>query len=234
MQVDKHQEKQNSYQPMEYKDYQVMAGDELYINVLTFSQETNALLNPAVTTSGDNSLHGLYSYVISQEGEINFPFVGNIQVEGKTIREIKFIIQDKLKSFFSEVSVNVELVNMAFSLLTESKSRRCEMTHEKVTIYQALAMSGDLGEYADRAKVKIIRKEGDNTVVREFDLRKRDVINSEFYYVRPNDVIYVHDFRGQFFRVNKFGSIFSTALNTVSLGTTVWGLVRIFTKVQKK
>ncbi len=57
MQVDKHQEKQNSYQPMEYKDYQVMAGDELYINVLTFSQETNALLNPTVTTSGDNSLH---------------------------------------------------------------------------------------------------------------------------------------------------------------------------------
>ncbi len=120
---------------------------------------------------------------------------------------------------------------MSFSLLSESGSKRCPMVKEKLTIYQALAMSGDLGPYADRARVKIIRQTKEGTIVKSFDVRSKDIINSEFYYVRPNDVIYVHDFKGQFFQLAKFGNIFSTITTTVSLGVSIWALVKLIPKL---
>jgi polysaccharide export outer membrane protein len=72
--------------------------------------------------------------------------------------------------------------------------------------------------------VRIIRRSGDKSEVRTFDLRSKDIINSEFYYIRPNDIIYVPSFNGQFFGITSFTSLLSTITSTLSFGVLIYTL----------
>ncbi|MBP5260427.1 MAG: polysaccharide biosynthesis/export family protein [Paludibacteraceae bacterium] len=211
-------------------DYRIQKNDELNIRVVTLDPESKKIFNTSPngqTQSSNNSQRGLYTYTVYDDGNIDFPYLGAVSVEGKTTREAKQLLEKQLHDYVKDCSVEVRLTNSYFNLLTEAGAGRYPITKEKMTVFEALAVGGDLGQYSDRKRVKIIREQPDGTTtVKEFDLRSKAIIGSEYYYIQPNDILYVPAFKGQFFRINSFLTALGITSSTISFGMLVYTIVK--------
>jgi polysaccharide export outer membrane protein len=212
-----------------YEDYKLKTGDRLFVQVYSMDEKTNSLFNGTnngnsqnLSNSGESS--DLYSYLIQQDGTIHFPIVGDIIVVGKTLRQTKFAIEDAIRPILKINSVDVRMVGRSFSIIGAGKSGKFSFPNEKVNIFQALAMAGDLGLYADRSKIKILRETAHGTEIKMFDLRSVDIINSEYYFLEPNDVIFIQPMNQQFFGVTTLWSAISAIISSVSFGVGVYYL----------
>ena len=217
---------------VEYKDYKLQRGDYLYIQIHSPNPDEVAMYNGYMSqqnTAGidnpDVATARLFLYLVGEDGNINYPYVGKLPVLGKTTREVKFALEEALRESVAHASVDVKLSNRSFSLLGESGSGRYSMPKEKLNIFQALAMCGDMSYYAKRNEIQIIRQTESGTIVKTFDLRGESIINSEFYYIQPNDVIYVPFSSAKFFGVQHFTGVLSITLSSISLGVFIYGVV---------
>lgn len=213
------------------KEYRVCSGDELRITVLSLNPETNtlfSLFSPTVLRENQgNSTSGLTSFPIHTDGTIDFPYLGAVSVKGKTTLEIKLLMEEKLAVITKDdCSVQVELNNRFFSVIGESTVGRYPIVKEKTTILQALAQAHDIKPYGDRTKVKVIRQTEDGTLIREFDIQSSSIVNSEFYYIQPNDVIYIQPMGRQFWGMNSFGAIFAVLSTVTSIGLLIYNFVK--------
>ncbi len=222
-----------------YKDYILQSGDRLYIQVYSIDEKITALFNGGNTMNtqmrnGSGPTIDLYTYVIDPEGNITFPTIGKVRVVGRTTREVKHLIEDSLAGIIVQegnmpnISVEVQIVQRFFSVIGEAGSGRFAINKEKVTIFEALAMAGDIADFGDRARVHIVREQGDSTTIKEFDVRSADIINSEFYYIEPNDVIYVPKIKGQAFGLNSATATLSVVASSLSFGVFIYTLVDRF------
>jgi polysaccharide export outer membrane protein len=210
-----------------YHDYCVKEGDRLFVQVYSTDEKTNALFNGSGNTglqmlSGSGENMDLYTYLVKNDGSIKFPIIGQIQVKGKTLRETKEIIEEAIKPILKLNSVDVRMVGRTFSIIGAGKSGRFPFPREKVNIYQALAMAGDLGFYTDRSKIRILRVTEKGNQIKTFDVRSINIINSEFYYLEPDDVIFLQPLKEQFFGVSTFWAAISTVITTYSFGLFIY------------
>jgi Periplasmic protein involved in polysaccharide export len=212
-----------------YEDYHLKEGDRLYIQVYSTDTKTNALFNGSGNNGsqmlGSNSDLDLYTYLIQTDGNIDFPTVGDIFLRDKTLRESKKAIEEAIRPILKVNSVDVRLIGQSFSVIGSGKSGRFIFPKEKINIYQALAIAGDFGTYTDRSKIKILRKTGKGTLIKSFDIRNIDIINSEFYYLEPDDIIFLQPLNSQFFGVTTLWSAISTVITTISFGTGIYTLL---------
>lgn len=230
-----------------YEDYELRIGDRLYIYVYSVDDRINKMFNASgagVSSSmlRQNSSGGgydLYTYLVLEDGSIDFPMVGHVPVRGKTTREVKLLLEKELSSFvtgygeYQMISVEVNIVRRTFNVISDRGSGIFTIQKEKVTIFEALALAGDIGDFGDRSKVRIVREKEGVTQVKEFDVRSEDIINSEFYYVEPNDVIYIQRIKGQSFGINSVTTTISVVATTLAFGGFVYGLVvRIMDSVE--
>ena len=230
-----------------YEDYELRIGDRLYIYVYSVDDRINNMFNASgagVSSSmlRQNSSGGgydLYTYLVLEDGSIDFPMVGHVPVRGKTTREVKLLLEKELSSFvtgygeYQMISVEVNIVRRTFNVISDRGSGIFTIQKEKVTIFEALALAGDIGDFGDRSKVRIVREKEGVTQVKEFDVRSEDIINSEFYYVEPNDVIYIQRIKGQSFGINSVTTTISVVATTLAFGGFVYGLVvRIMDSVE--
>jgi len=191
------------------QDYQVQPFDNLYIKVVTpdpqWSEMFNMVKSSETTANVSEQSADLISYSVDKDGRIDFPFTGKFEVSGKSISNIKNELEVLLKGYVTDASVTVKMINNYISIIGEvSKPGKYLIYKERLNIFQALAMAGDLGEYSDRQKIQIIRQIDSTTVVKEFSLIDRSILTSEYYYVMPNDVIYAEPMKGRFFQMNAF------------------------------
>lgn len=213
-------------------EYKIKPGDELRVMISVPKEyaQTETLFSlfsaSYVSGYGDTKLRTL---TVSPQGIIHFPFLGDIRVVGKTTLEVQTKLEDRINKeiITGEGSiVQVSLDNRYFSVIGESKVGRYPIAKEQLTIFQALAQSGDINPYGDRAKVKVIRQLENGTEVRTFDLRSEDIVNSKYYYIQPNDVIYIKPLGRQFWGINSFGSIFAILSTVASLSVAVYNLTQ--------
>lgn len=225
---------------MSYEDYELRIGDRLYIYVYSVDEHVDKLFNSSSGTVGIQMMQGgggaggsydLYTYLVQEDGCIDFPMVGRVPVRGMTTRGVKRVLEDELSSFiksygdYQMMSVEVKIVRRSFSVISDRGSGTFNIQKEKVTIFEALAMAGDIGDFGDRSKVRIVREKEGLTQVKEFDVRSEDIINSEFYYIEPNDVIYIQRIKGQSFGINSVTTSISVVATTLAFGGFVYGLV---------
>lgn len=223
----------NNYQDsISYEDYNLKEGDKLFIQVYSTDSKTNALFNGSgnsgmqmLSGSGSSETVDLYTYSILANGNIEFPIIGEIYVKGKTLRETKKTIENAIRPLLKINSVDVRMVGRSFSIIGAGKSGRFSFPKEKINIFQALAISGDVGLYTDRSKIKILRQTKNGTQIKTFDIRGTDIINSEFYYLEPDDVIFLQPMNAQFFGVTTFWSAVSTVITTASFITGVYAII---------
>ena len=210
-----------------YNDYRLKEGDRLFIQIYSTDEKTNALFNGAGNTgmqmlSGVSENMDLYTYLVKSDGNIKFPIVGEINVKDKTLRETKEAIEEAIKPILKINSVDVRMVGRTFSIIGSGKSGRFTFPKEKINIFQALAMAGDLGFYADRSKIRILRVTDKGNQIKTFDVRSIDIINSEFYYLEPDDIIFLQPMNEQFFGVSTFWTALSTLITTFSVGYFIY------------
>ncbi len=203
------------------QDYKLQLGDQLYINVSSINKEASDLFTSQ--TQGA-VIQDLYSYTIYADSCIEFPFVGAIKLVGLTTRQAKDTLKTKLQLYLLDCNVDVRLANSYFTLVGEGGNGRFPIPKEKLNVFQVLAIVGDFSTITDRSEIHILRPTPAGTQIKVFDIRSKDIINSEYYYIRPNDVIYVQNFNGQFFRVESFGQLLSTITTTLSFGYLMYTL----------
>ena len=233
---------------LSYEDYRVRTGDRLYVYVYSIDERVSSMfnasgngINSSQIRQGNNigGSYDLYTYLVYEDGTIDYPMVGRIEVRGKTTREVKNDLEHKLMEYVQDqtdlklLSVEVNIVRRSFSVISDHGSGTFTLDKEKVTIFEALAMAGDIGDFGDRSKVRIIREIEGQTQVKVFDVRSKDIVNSEFYYIEPNDVIYIQRIKGQIFGINSVTTGISVAATTLAFGGFVYGLVvRIINRVE--
>lgn len=134
----------------------------------------------------------LTGYLVNSDGEINFPQLGKIKVKGKTTQEIQDMLEEKLSVYIKNPTVNVRIINYKFTVQGEVRQPGTfEIIEENMTLPQALGMAGDLTINGKRENVIIFRQEGEKREVKRVDLTQTDWVNTEYFFIKPNDIIYV-------------------------------------------
>ena len=208
--------------------YKIMPNDYLYIRVITPDPQWSSLFNMQAGEGGmTQESAALSSYPVDTDGNIEIPYVGKVLVAGKTLSEIKEELEKVFKNYVTDAAITVRVVDNYVSLVGEVNAPgRYPITKDRMTIFEALAMAGDLSVYSDRQRVQLIRPSPYGPVIKEFSLADRSILDSEYYYVMPNDIIYAIPLRGRSFQVNS--SIYALFLTTITTALVIISYFRTF------
>lgn len=209
--------------------YKIMPYDNLFIRVLTPDPQWSALFNIMPVGAGGavtEESAGLFGYPVDGDGYIEIPFVGKVKSAGKTLSELKVELDSTFKNYVTDAAITVRLVNNYISLLGEVKAPgRYPLTKDRINVFEALSMAGDMGEFSNRQKVQLIRPSPYGPIIKEFSLLDRSILSSEFYYVMPNDIIYIKPISGRTYSHNT--SIYSLFLSTITTALVIISYFRI-------
>ena len=185
-------------------DARIMPKDILTITVNTVNPEASApfnlIVSTALNTSSANQSLGsnraLQTYLVDNRGCIEFPVLGTIEVGGLTKSMCEQMIHDKIKPYLNAAEnpvVTVRMSNYKISVLGEvNRPGMFTVGNEKINILEALAQAGDLTIYGVREKVKLIREDArGKKEIRTINLNDANIINSPYYYLQQNDIVYV-------------------------------------------
>jgi len=179
------------------------------------SEMFNTLPSTSYGISVTEQSADLISYPVDGNGEISLPYIGKLHVEGKTLTNITDEVSSSLRDYIADPAVTVKMINNYVSLLGEVKRPgKYPIYKDRLSIFQALAMGGDLTDFSDRQMVQVIRPTTSGNIIKEFSLSDMSIMESEFFYVMPNDVIYAKPMKGRIFQMNEFP--FSLMLSTIT------------------
>lgn len=188
-------------------DYRVQPGDNLYIRVVSLDEQTTMLLNPSGTGNNMNNDASIYlnSYTVNETGYLDFPMTGEIFVKNMTIDEIKKELNIQLREYLKELVVIVKLVNFNITMLGEvNRPGQYKIYQTSINLFEAVSMASDLTDFANRNTIAIIRQTKTGSEVTYVDMTKRDILLSEMYYLKPNDIVYVQPVKGKQFTFANF------------------------------
>lgn len=208
--------------------YKIMPYDNLFIRVITPDPQWSELFNTMPVGAGGavtEESAGLFGYPVDGRGFIEIPFVGQVQVGGETLSEIRTSLDSIFKNYVTDASITVRLVNNYVSILGEVRNPgRYRLSKDRVNVLEVIAMAGDLGDFGNRQKIQLIRPSPYGPVIKEFSLGDRSILSSELYYIMPNDIIYAMPMKGRTFQANS--SVWQLFLTTITSALGVIGFFR--------
>lgn len=211
------------YDSVAYEPYRIRVNDEIIYRLITMDGTYTKMLGTNNISSGQYA----NSYRVQADGTIDIPFLRPLKIQGLTEVEA----QDSLRAAFREIipdaDVKLALYNKYFSVIGDAHSSQYYIYKDKLNIFQALAMTGDVMNSGDRRHIRIIRPRdnGQEPELLEFDMRTNSIINSKYYYVYPNDVIYVARTKNSFYTVQNYSGFIGLTTSSVALLTTVLNYV---------
>jgi polysaccharide biosynthesis/export protein len=169
----------------------IMPFDKLYIKVLSIDEKTNQIFNTTEEMRSGTS-NGVLGYLVDEKGNVDFPFVGNINVMSLTTSQAAEKIQKALSDYVSQISVTVKYIDNQVTVMGEVKQQGVySFIQDKLNIYEALGLGGGLTQYGDRKKVILVRNVGDKIMHYRLNLSDSKIAEKDYYYILPNDVIIV-------------------------------------------
>ena len=209
--------------------------DMLSITVVSSEPEASRMYNLVVPQvaepANQNSLYSqptLQTYLVDNNGYIEFPVFGKIKVEGLTRSELEALLHKKLESAFSKESpiITIRFTNYSVNILGEVlKPGKFETTNDRLTIFEGLALAGDLTIYGRRDNVKVLREKSDGS--KEYitlNLNDKNIIYSPAYYLEQNDVVYVEPNKSRA-RSSNYGAAETFGITSLSVLLTLTSLV---------
>ncbi len=183
-------------------DARIMPKDVLTITVNTTEPDAAIPFNLTVQTTISASQKSLttqpalQNYIVDNEGNVDFPLVGQIHLGGMTKSEAEQYILSQIKPFLSDTEkpiVTVRMANYKISVIGEvARPGMFTVANEKINILEALAQAGDLTIYGVRDRVKLIREDANGQKeIHVLNLNDANIINSPYYYLQQNDIVYV-------------------------------------------
>lgn len=207
--------------------YMLQVNDYLYITVTSPEPKLSSFFNPMQTggTTSTMSSKEFYYYLIDDKMDITFPVVGKINLRGCNQEMARVRIKEAISKYLNEFDVTVHLASNTYTILGEvNKQGQISMSRDQITIYDAIGNAGGFTSYAKRSKVQLLRKDAEGRAhMYVLDVTDDNIINSDFYYIYPNDVLYVRPLR---VKSLGFGEVFTTSLITslVTLGVLIYGI----------
>jgi len=177
-----------NYEPIIQND------DRLSIRISTLEPEAAVPFN---LDSGSNSTSGTNvnaGYLVDSKGTIDFPVLGTVQVAGFSIEQLKLLLKEKLSKYLIDPVINIRILNFKVTVLGAVGGAGVKtFQNERVTLLDALAEAGDLTIFGKRHNILIVRDFQGLKTFNRVDITKADFVNSPFYYLDQNDVIYVEE-----------------------------------------
>ena len=194
----------NTQQSAYLYDARIMPKDVLTITVNTLSPEAsqpfNLVVSPTLTNNANgaqfSSTRALQTYLVGNDGTINFPMLGTLKVGGLTKVECEKLIHDGIVPYMNaneDPLVTVRMANYKISVFGEvARPGVFYVNNEKINIFEALAQAGDLTIYGVRDRVKLIREDANGKKeIYILNLKDANIISSPYYYLQQNDIVYV-------------------------------------------
>ena len=217
------------YDSVSYEPYRIRVNDEIIYRLITLDETMSKMLGANnMATSGQYA----NSYRVYSDGTIDIPFLKPIKVLGLTEAEAQDTLRAAFREIIPDADVKLALYNKYFSVIGDANAGRYFIYKEKMNIFQALAMTGDVMNSGDRRHIRIIRPRdgGQEPEILEFDMRTNSIIDSKYYYVYPNDVIYVARTKDSFYKVPTYTGVLGLITSSVALLTTVLNYVAFLYK----
>ena len=222
------------------QDYQIRIKplDRLTVTINSKDPELAAPFNAA---SSYNSLNGLSSYssssngnlqilTVDKEGKIQLPIIGEIDCDGLTRNELAKKIENTIREngMVHDPIVIIQFADVKFSVLGEvARPGQFSITKDRISLFDALAMAGDLTIYGQRDNLALIREENGMRTVHYFDLKNPDILTSPYFYLQQDDVVYVtpNKYKAQAGEINQnrsfYISLVSVAVSVATLLVTI-------------
>ncbi|WP_394366612.1 polysaccharide biosynthesis/export family protein [Cyclobacterium salsum] len=186
------------------EDYYLQYNDVVDINVKTTSEELNEIfgiasgdqrmqMNMAQGAQNGGDIFFINGYTLDENGNVEIPLLGEIELLGLTTKQAQSLIEEKLKAYVNEEDffVRVRLGGVRFSALGEfNRNGNFTILQNRISIFQAIAHAGDMTTTAKRNEVVLIRQYPEGTKSFRVNLNDQRIVESEFYFIRPNDMLY--------------------------------------------
>ena len=179
----------------EFTNLTIQKGDILDIQIKALNPESVAIFQKEVTQNNMNSREQriLSGYLVGGDGKIELPILGKLSVSGYTTKELSDLIKEKLVPYVKDPIVKVLILNFKVSVLGEvANPNTFNLIEEQISLIQLLGMAGDLTMNGDRTNILILRQTDDGQITHRVDLTQSDFIDSPFYYMSQNDIVYVY------------------------------------------
>lgn len=190
----------------------------------------NLTLSEMTTSSGSlDPEKATLSYLVDSEGDITFPILGRIHVEGMTRSELVGMLSSEISKDVKDPIVYVSFKNYKITVLGEVKSPGTyTMDSEKINIFQALGRAGDLQLTAHRDGIILIREVDGKPAYHKIDLRSAELMNSDYFFMQQNDVLYVPPSASRVAAANTATGVWSVAISSVTAAVAVVALLMKF------
>lgn len=207
----------------------IQPDDELTIRVSAPEQTATIPFNLTQSVASQAGIGGsveLETYLVSDEGTIQFPVIGNLEVQGLTTIQLAEKIKNSISEYIKDPLVNVRILNFQISVLGEvNNPGTFSIDDDHINLSKAIAMAGDLTIYGKRENILILGEEEGVKTYAYLDLTDANVVNSPYYNLKQNDVIYVEPRSS---RRQTAGST-NIAATYISIASVVASLVVLFT-----
>lgn len=210
-------------------DSKIQKDDLLAISVSSKNPELATPFNKITTATPIASQDG-GTYLVSSNGDIVFPILGELFVAGSTYPELASMIENKITEggYINDPTVTVKSMNFKISVLGEVKLPGVKrIDSERITIFDAIGLAGDMTIYGMRENVSVIREENGKREITTIDLSQKEIFTSPYYYLHPNDIVYVQPNKKQQKTSVNNPYIASIIISTTSMLVT---LVNLFTR----
>lgn len=180
--------------------YKVQPGDILYIKIASLDEKFATYFNTMSGTisatsgsysSGNTSIY-LNGYNVDENGFIELPIIGKVQVKDQTISDIQNNIQTLMDEYLKETTAYVKLGMFNLTILGEvNRPGQFQVYQSDINIFQAMALAGNATDYANKSQIKIVHQTPNGSQIVRINLNDADVLSSPDFYLKPNDIIYV-------------------------------------------
>ncbi|GAA4457271.1 polysaccharide biosynthesis/export family protein [Nibrella saemangeumensis] len=202
----------------------IQPSDILSIYVSSLNPEATNFFNPyapaervASAPTQPGQISTSVGYLVDNEGMVELPLLGKIKLAGMTTVEAREVVREKLKVYLKEPTVNIRFLNYKVSVLGEvARPSLFNVPNEKITLPEALSLAGDITIYGRRDNVLIIRETNGKREFARVNMNRRDLFQSPYYYLHPNDVVYVEPGRGRVATADRLYQLVPAALSALS------------------
>lgn len=211
-------------------EYKIQEGDFLDVKIQSPDGTSLVFFNKPSTTSGGSQLSegNLYlnSYIVDLNGKIYLPIIGEVDVRGKTTIEVKKIIVEKLSLYYKISDVSVKMMSFKVTFIGEVKRPSTVFIYNmNTTMFEGLSKVGGATDFTNTHKVTVVRKFSNvNAKADKVNINTIKFVESEFYYLRPGDIVYLEPIRYKTFTKNI--PLVSFVFSVTSFMITIWALTK--------
>lgn len=203
------------YSRADFEYYKLQPNDRVVYTIYSTDIETARLFSGVSgTAQGQSSSVALAGYRIYPDGNVVLPFIGKLRLVGLTCKEAAAVLRAKIRESLPDAEIRLVLASDYFYVVG---SGRFQIEKDRMTILEALSTISTKEKTLDKKHIRLMRRQNDGSyLIKTIDLRSESILNSEYYYVKPNDVYYIPTSNKAFYNITSFSGFLGFVMVPVS------------------